>query len=45
MHLHGVRRAEPPEAREYLKIFDETSIETCNHLKILMEILPFFENL
>ena len=34
-----------PEAREFIKILVEKSRKTCNFLKILMEIFPFYENI
>ena len=36
--------AESLEANEFIKILVEKSMETCKFLKILMEILPYFEN-
>ena len=42
MHLFGVGRAEPPDAGEFMEIWVEKSMETCNFCIVLMELLSFF---
>ena len=43
MHLSEVQGAEPPDANEFMEIWEEKSMETCNFWKILMEILASFQ--
>ena len=38
----GGSGAELPDASEFLEIWVEKSMETCNFLIVLMEIFPFF---
>ena len=42
MNLKMGSGAEPPKIANLLKICVEKSMETCNSLKGLMEILPFY---